>query len=137
MISVADLVARVRSTCPSLALVDHALTSPSDFAKPAGLISPVRAVAKPPDLMGIHRQVVLVTFGVWVILERRASSIVPGADGEFDAITAELRAGLCGWCPEEDGEPFAYAGGELAPFDRGPAVWREDFSIETELRFPT
>ena len=77
MITVANLVARVRATCPSLALVDHALTSPSDFAKPAGLVAPVRALAKAPDLMGIHRQTVIMTFGVWVILERRASSVAP------------------------------------------------------------
>ncbi|QLQ18673.1 MAG: hypothetical protein HZT43_08365 [Exiguobacterium profundum] len=94
-------------------------------------------MAKAPDLIGVHRQTVIMTFGVWVILERRASSALPGADGEFDAIVAELRVTCAAGAPMMMVSPLPILGGELAPFDRGPAVWREDFSIETELRYPT
>ena len=136
MIAIADIVQRLQDQCPELVHVDHALTSAADFPKPAALVAPVKAVASPAAMLGVHSQMVATTFGVYLILERRQNGATDaGAADDFDAIIASIRSALAGWVPDNvDGASVAFVGGELAPWSAGPAVWRDDYSIITELR---
>lgn len=136
MIAIADIVQRLKDQCPELVHVDHALTSAADFPKPAALVAPVKAMTGQPALLGVHSQMVVTTFGVYLILDRRQNGATDaGVADDYDAIIASIRSALAGWVPDNvDGAAVAFAGGELAPFSAGPAVWRDDYSIITELR---
>jgi hypothetical protein len=135
MIRTADVMARVRSQCPGFATVDHALSSNAEFAYPAALVSPVMVNSNPARLLTVHSQIERVTFGVFIILERRQDALGTSAADQLDDLRVSLRAALAGWQAPGATLPFDAAGGRLDQWRPGIAGWREDFSAETELRF--
>jgi len=133
-----DVIARIQTQCPGFATVDHVLTSPSDFTRPAALITPVRYRGDAPRINtpGGYSQDVAMIFGVFIVLERRQDGTLDnGAADQFDTLLAELRDALVNWAAPDLYQPVAYAGGELAPYEPGNVTWRDDYSAEFDMRF--
>ena len=136
---IGDVIARIQQACPDFATVDHLMTSPSDFEKPAALVTPVRNRGSAPSIMipGAYDQDVSSIIGVYVILERRQNGAFDnGVADLFDTLTTSLRTALVNWYPTGLIQPIVYAGGEMAPYETGLVAWREDFAIEFEMRLP-
>jgi len=134
MIRTGIIMARIRDLCPGFAQVDHALSSDETLDLPAALISPVLAVPQPARLLGVHSQIERVTWGVYILLERRRDGPFDfGAADALDDLRAELRAALIGWVPAENYIALEAAGGRLDQYRPGIAGWREDFATEYEL----
>lgn len=137
--TLAELIERVRVQCPEFAYVDHVLTSAATYPYPAALISPVEKRASPPaiSIAGGFAQDVALMFGVYIVMERRQNGIADfgGAD-LFDTLCASLQAALVNWEPTAIIRPVFYDGGKMAPYDAGVVTWREDFSVEYEVRYP-
>lgn len=135
-----EVISRIQAQCPEFALVDHVLTSPATYPYPVALVGPVRNVGEPPgiNIPGGYAQEVSVTFGVYIVLERRQNGVADfGAADAFDALCLSLRTALVNWLPTGCWQPVMYAGGQLAPYDgSGVVTWREDFSTIFEMRFP-
>lgn len=133
---VSVILERLRVTCPSFATVDHALTSPTTITYPAALVVPVKRMARPNQFLGVHAQMVDVTFGIHILIRRRQDGPTDaGAADDLDDLFAEVLAALKAWTP--DGaiyKPFDYAGGQLAPFQDQNVTWREDFSTSYDVR---
>ena len=129
------IIDRIRAECPGFAQVDHALSSAEDLDYPAALVSPVQAQAGPERLLMYHRQIERLTFGVFIMVERRRDGIADaGAADELDDLRAELRAALIGYTPDPARfTGLAAAGGRLDQWRPGIAGWREDFSTEPEI----
>lgn len=49
-------------------------------------------------------------------------------------IRASLRAAICGWQPDEDHNPFAFAGGAVTKIDGATYWWRDDFYTHTNYQ---
>ena len=133
----AVLMDRIRAECQGFAAVDHALTSAADLAYPAALVTPSKAEALPEGTVGqgVHSQLVTQTFSVFVLLARSQDGIVGyGKADDLDDLTEALRAALVGWQPDPDASTVQFAGGMLDRFHTGIVCWREDYSLETELR---
>ncbi|MFN3646242.1 MAG: hypothetical protein ACK4S2_06970 [Gemmobacter sp.] len=129
-----DVISRVRSECPGFAQVDHALSSAEELDYPAALVSPVLATPQPPRLLGVHSQEEVLTFGVFILLQRRRDGDTDaGAADDLDDLRAELRAALIGWTPAAEFTALAAAGGRLDQWRPGIAGWREDFSTTHEI----
>lgn len=134
-----DLEARLKARCPSFAMIDHALTSTLEFDYPAALIAPAKNGASPEQLIGdvVYSQDVTQTFSIFVFLGRKQDRGLQSNADDLDALTAELRAALCGWRgtnPALGDAPMNYAGGQLDKFQTGQVCWREDFTVTSELR---
>lgn len=127
---------RLRAQCPGFATVDHALTSPSDYAYPAAMVVPVKRLARPNGLLGTHAQMVELTFGVHIILQRRQDGVTGyGAADDFDDLCAEVMAALKAWTPDTSiYKPMDYAGGLIAPFQQHAVTWRDDFATTYDIR---
>lgn len=136
--NLADFVERIRSECPDFAHVDHILTSATGYDYPAALITPVdkRADAPRINIPGAFAQDVTLLVGVYIIMERRQSGAGDhgGAD-LFDRLCASLQAALINWEPTGALAPVIYEGGKMAPYDAGIVTWREDFSVQYEVRY--
>jgi hypothetical protein len=137
--TLAEIVERIKDQCPDFAHIDHVLTSPVTHAYPAALIVPVDKQASPPriNIPGGFSQDVTLIVGVYIVLERRQNGIADytGAD-LFDTLCAQLQAALVNWTPTGAIQPMFYAGGKMAPYDAGVITWREDFSVDYEVRYP-
>lgn len=134
-----DIIARIQDKCPEFATVDHVLTSPADFARPAALVAPVSNRAAPPNIVitGGFAQDVASIVGVFIVIERRQSgSYDNGAADVFDTLTRSLRTALVNWNPGDLIQPITYAGGVMDAFQPGNVTWRDDYSAEFEMRFP-
>ena len=139
-----EVMDRVKLLCPSFATVAHALTSAADPAPyPAALVTPSRTTAASNPFLGqtvvanggVWSQEVTQIFSVFIIQERRQDTATSSAADDLDTLTNELRAALVGWTGGSSfAAPMQYAGGALSEFRPGIAAWREDFSIETEMR---
>lgn len=134
-----EIIIRIREQCPEFALVDHVLTSPVSYPYPAALVAPVDKRASPPsiNIAGGFAQDVAMMVGVYIVLERRQDG--PGDFGGadmFDTLCASLQAALVNWSPDGALRPTFYEGGKMAPYDAGVVTWREDFSVEYEVRYP-
>lgn len=141
-----DVIARIQSQCPGFAHVDHVLTSPADFTRPAALVTPVRYRGAQPTTMfpGSYEQDVDMVFGVFLVLERRQNGVLDnGTADEFDTLLTSVRAALVNWPSDGAGlaalsmtQPITYAGGELAPYEPGNVTWRDDYAAQIEMRMP-
>lgn len=134
---ISDIVAHIKAECPLFATVDHALTAPGDYGYPAAFVSPLKLVAAQPRMNQMKAQMVQHVVGVYVVMKKRTDAVGPSAADEFDDILASLRAAMLGWAPPDNfvGASFDCAGGELTERD-GIVAWREDFTIEDDLRAP-
>jgi hypothetical protein len=125
---------RVRAECPTFAAVEHALTSDADFSRPAALVGVSRVMATPNGLIEAHVQRFVTTVSVWLLMDRKQDGLVAyGTADLWQTLTAELRAALVAWSPDDPRfAPFDYAGGQLDrhPGGTGVAIWREDFTTE-------
>lgn len=129
------IIARIKLQCPGFATVDHALTSAADMPLPAALVSPVKAMAEPAQLMPIHSQIERTIYGVYILIERRQDGIATGSLVDLDTLRASLRAALKGWSPDATiHEEVELAGGALETYRPGVVAWREDFASQTEHR---
>lgn len=131
------LMERIRAECPGFAAVEHALSSSADMAFPAAMVTPSKceAAAEGTVGLGIHSQLVTQTFSIFILQTRTQDGVVGygKADG-LDDLIDELRAALVGWQPDTEEEPLQLVGGLLDRFHTGTVCWREDYSIQTELR---
>lgn len=132
----ADLIARVQATCPGFDVVGHALTSSADDGLPAALITPSKVEALPDTLfgLGIHSQIVIQTFSIFILLRRAQDTNTTSKADDLDDLTDQLRAALVGWQIDGDHTPMNLTGAMLDKFHTGVVCWREDYSTETELR---
>ena len=129
------IIDRIRAECPGFAQVDHALSSSEDLDYPCALVSPVLASAGAERLLGYHSQIERITFGVFILVERRRDGAADaGAADELDDLRAELRAALIGYTPDAAAfDALASAGAKLDQWRPGIAGWREDFFTESEI----
>lgn len=129
-----DILSRIRAECPGFAQVDHALSSNEELDYPAALVSPVRAAPLPPRLLGVHSQIEVLTYGVFILVARRRDGVADAGSADIlDDLRAELRAALIGWTPDPAFIELAAAGGQLDQWRPGFAGWREDFATEHEI----
>lgn len=135
--NIGDIVNRITAECPGFAHIDHLLTSPVDYKYPAALITLVKNRGEAPhiNIPGGYAQDVFMTFGVYIVLERRQSGAANhgGAD-TFDNLLTSLRAALVNWQPDGLLAPVTYAGGEMAPYETGLVTWRDDYGAQFEIR---
>lgn len=134
-----QIVERIQVQCPAFVLVDHVLSSPITYPYPTALVVPVesRSISDPNDFEGSYRQDIQLVVGVYIIIERRQNQIgdLGGAE-QFDTLCAAVRAALINWQPTGANRPMSYAGGKMAPYDAGVVTWREDFTVDFEVRSP-
>lgn len=53
---------------------------------------------------------------------------------EIETKRAAILNALLGWAPDEEHAPFEYAGGQLAQFQVGAALWEETFRTQSYVR---
>jgi hypothetical protein len=123
-------VDRITAECPSFQQVDHSLTSSAQNAYPAAFVAPLRSVAEAANFQPVMSQMATHTVSVYVVLERKQDATISTS---LDDLRLELRAALRGWAPAGSQFEFQYDGGQLDMRD-GIACWREDFTIQEELR---
>ena len=132
----ADLIQRIRTTCPLFAAVDHALSSDSDQPRPLALVTPSSVRADVDGLIDSPRsQMVTQTFSLFVMLARvqdRADG--KGTHTDLDNLTDQLRTNIPGWQLDPYHAPMNFAGGALDRYQTGEVCWREDYSVVFELR---
>lgn len=134
MIRIEQIIERIFEACPGFASVESALTSAATLDYPAALVTPLKLDAVPARFTSFHTQQTVQTFGVYIIL-RREQEEVPGGTGLFDDLCFELRAGLPFWTPDASlYSPMNYAGGQLDRYRDGIVCWRDDYTIESEIR---
>ena len=131
-----DLITRVQTLCPGFALVDHALTSSADETFPAALITPSKVEAQDDGLigLGIHSQIVVQTYSIFILLRRAQDTATTSKAADLDDLIAQLRTALPGWQLDGNHGPMNFVGAMLDKFHTGVVCWREDYSTETELR---
>jgi hypothetical protein len=130
-----DFMARIKAMCPDFATVDHALTSAADVDLPAAMVTPASMSATPDDLIGaVHNQNVRQVFSVYILLARLQDGYISSNADDLDTLTGQLRAALPGWQIDNDHGPVNFAGGQLDRYHTGLVCWREDYSVETQLR---
>ena len=134
MIRVVQVMDRIRLTCPGFASVDNALTSAATLDYPAALVTPLKVDASQARFTSYHIQKSVQTFGVYLIL-RREQDDPTGPSVEFDDLCAQMRAGLPFWTPDPTlYSPMNFAGGQLDRYRDGIVCWRDDYTIESEIR---
>lgn len=130
MISILSVVTRLRANCPSLAQVDHALTSSAQNAYPAAFVAMRTAQGDEPAFIGVQSQMIRQVISIYYVAER-AQTDAPAQ--QLEAAVAEVMATLRGWQPGPEYQPFSYVGGELDQKD-GRACWRDDYQTSHEER---
>ena len=129
------IVARLKAQCPLLRLVEPGLAPAVPAAHPAAYIFPLRVIARPNELLGVHDQQITESLGVELTIRNAArASTGKGAADELEAVRQQVYAALAGWPIDPSHVPFNYVGGALIEFDAGNAVWRDEYATETYLR---
>jgi hypothetical protein len=131
-----DVIARLVAETWDFGQIGHALTNPAQLDYPALLVTPVLNEARPPGILeqGAFSQQFAQGIGVWIMVQRKPDAATYTSAEQFDDLCEQVRAALAGWQPSGERFPMIYAGGRLAPYDTGIVAWREDFTIQTELR---
>lgn len=131
------LIERIRQECPGFSGVEHALSSSADLDYPAAMVTPTRVDAAPEGTvgLGVHSQLVTQVFSIFVLLTRTQDGVVGyGKASTLDDLSAELRAALVGWQPDTEEAPVQFVGAMLDRYHTGVVCWREDYSIQSDMR---
>lgn len=130
----AEIIARLKASAPSLKLVEGAAElasikdNPPKERQPAAYVIPIADQAVPNRLVNAIRQQVTTRFGVVLALGNLGDRRGEASSKAIEAIRAEARTALLGWSPAAADDPITFVRGSMVALKDGVAWWQDEFA---------
>lgn len=126
------VITRVRDNCPAFRSVggaaEYDVAADGLTAAPAAYIIEESSRAQPNQLLGIVRQDVDVTFGIFLAVRNVKDAAGVNGLADLQTLRDAVWSALAGFIPPGAFRPVEYTGGQLMDFQPGLIWWRESYT---------
>ena len=132
---VSDIITRLKAQCPTLKIVDEAMSMDDAAMRalslPAAFVYLAGEQAETNMARATYAHKLIQSWCV-VVAVSGIRSAKSSLTADLNSVRAEIRSALCGWSPAgKNASKMKFVGGEFVAREKSVAWWQDEFSCWT------